>query len=216
MPSNITNQLKYLLNRQLNSHFILLKEKLSISDIDEALCKFDFCMKNTRGKYYGENLNIDSFYHSDKHAVFLYYLSRTLFNNQKITMATYVYYLNKIMHSIDLFYEVEMPDIFTLVHPVGSVLGRGKYKNYFCAYQNCTVGSDTDNNLSHYPTFGEMILMFAGSKIIGKCNIGSNCIFGANSFIINTDIPDNSVVVGIYPNHKILDNKINIYKYIFK
>jgi len=41
-------------------------------------------------------------------------------------------------------------------------------------------------------------------RIVGKCLIGSNTIFGAHSFVKDLDVPDNSMVVGRYPNHRIL------------
>lgn len=36
-----------------------------------------------------------------------------------------VCYLNKIMHSIDCFYAVELLTHFSVEHPLGSILGRG-------------------------------------------------------------------------------------------
>lgn len=212
----IESKLMQLINNQLRSHFLPTQETISKENIEEAIYKFIYCTSNAKGKYYDNKLDINCFYNSDKYAIFLYYLSRVMIEKNKIDIATHIYYLNKILHSIDLFYEVEMPSIFLLVHPVGSVVGRAKYNDYFCLYQNCTIGSDTHNGISHYPIFGKKIIMYAGSKVIGKCNIGNNCIFGANSFIINVDIPDDSVVVGIYPNHRILNNKTNIFKNIFK
>lgn len=48
--------------------------------------------------------------------------------------------------------------------------------------------------------------MYSGVKIIGSCKIGSNVVFAANTFIINMDIPSNSIVLGQYPNVKIKPN----------
>jgi serine O-acetyltransferase len=39
------------------------------------------------------------------------------------TLADRIYYLNKALNGLDLFYEVEMPDVFYLDHPVGTVIG---------------------------------------------------------------------------------------------
>ena len=39
-------------------------------------------------------------------------------------MSDKLYALNKAMASVDLFYQVELPDIFTFDHPLGSVMGR--------------------------------------------------------------------------------------------
>ena len=46
----------------------------------------------------------------------------------------------------------------------------------------------------NYPTIGEHVAMYANSRIIGNCHVGDNVIFAANSFIIDCDIPSNSLV----------------------
>jgi serine O-acetyltransferase len=46
--------------------------------------------------------------------------------------------------------------------------------------------------------------MLTGATIVGKCLIGSNTIFGAHSFVKDLDVPNNSIVVGRYPNHRFL------------
>nr|WP_317403030.1 hypothetical protein [uncultured Helicobacter sp.] len=206
-----------LIHRQINSLFPLEYNKNNIesSDMLIALQRFQACLEHISGKYYAQHLNQNDFYHSDKYAVFLYYLAHTLYSNDKIDCATQIYCLNKTLHSVDMFYEVELPHIFMLTHPVGSVLGRAEYSDYFCAYHNCGVGSSKKNGITHYPSFGQGILMYGGSRVIGQCKIGDNVIFGANAFIIDTDVPSNSVVVGSYPHHRILPNSHNVIKDIF-
>ena len=44
-------------------------------------------------------------------------------------IADKIYYLNKILHSVDIYHEVELPSTFFLEHPVGTVLGRAKYQD---------------------------------------------------------------------------------------
>lgn len=83
-----------------------------------------------------------------------------------------------------------------LDHPVGSVLGRAKYGDYFEFSQNCTVG----NNKGVYPTIGNHVRMKSGAKIVGDCNIGNNVILAANTYVKDTNIEDNSVVFGSSPN----------------
>lgn len=185
------------------------QENIKARDIEIALLAFQKCTAKLKGKYSSSRINPQDFYIADKYAVFLYYLSRSLYLSGKIQCATQVYRLNKMLHGFDAFYEVELPEIFTLTHPVGSVLGRATYRNYFCAYQNCGVGSYKSESALYYPSFGEGVVLYSGARVIGKCNIGSNVIFGANAFIINTDIPNNAIVVGTYPNHRILPNTRN-------
>lgn len=111
-------------------------------------------------------------------------------------LADKVYYLNKVMNSVDLFYEIELPDHFGVEHPLGSVMGRAKFGDEFFFYQGCTVGG---NHLT-YPTIGSNVTMYANSSIIGNCHIGDNVSLGAGCLIKDQDIPSNSLVFGQSPN----------------
>lgn len=46
------------------------------------------------------------------------------------------------------------------------------------------------------PSIGNNVLIGAGAVIIGKVKIGNNCSIGANAVVLS-DIPDNSVAVGV-------------------
>lgn len=70
-------------------------------------------------------------FHSGQYCIYLYYLSNEVWKTGSSLLADKIYYLNKIMNGLDLFYQVEMPDYFRLDHPVGSVIGRGNYTNGF-------------------------------------------------------------------------------------
>ena len=118
-------------------------------------------------------------------------------------MSDKLYALNKAMASVDLFYQVELPDIFTFDHPLGSVMGRASYSDYFTFSQGCTVG----NNRGIYPRFGQSVFMLSDSKVIGDCEIGSNVIIGAPAYVKDVDIPSNSLVFGQSPNLVIKENR---------
>ena len=114
-----------------------------------------------------------------------------------------VYATGKAMSSADLFYQVELPEVFTFDHPLGSVIGRASYSNYFSFGQGCTVG----NNKGAYPSFGESVFMLSDSKVIGNCKIGSDVIISAGAYVKDTDIPEGSIVFGQSPNLVIKTNK---------
>ncbi|MGX6642748.1 hypothetical protein [Legionella pneumophila] len=196
-----TNQLLALVIKQLEALFFLEdEEKKIVSDImGNALKRCDFCFSNTENKYYKKNdKTYFNPYHSGQYSIFLYYLSNSVFEYlpNLTSLADRIYYLNKALNGLDLFYEVKMPAIFMLDHPVGSVLGRAKYGDYFEFSQNCTVG----NNKGVYPTIGNHVRMQSGAKIVGDCNIGNNVILAANTYVKDTNIEDNSVVFGSSPN----------------
>ena len=124
-----------------------------------------------------------------------------------------IYYLNKIMHSVDIFYSVMLPKIFCVAHPLGTILGHAKYSDYLYVYQNVTVGSTNDGI---YPEFGKFIALSSNTSIIGDCKVGNNVLFGGNSFIINKHIPDNSLVLGHYPNNRVVENKTPVFERLFE
>ena len=152
--------------------------------------------------------------HTDQHAMFLYYLSNTVFEKGgPLPVAEKAYALNKALHGLDVFYEVELPAVFALVHPVGTVLGRATYGDYFCAYQNVSVGADLDGN---HPTFGDGVVMYGGSRVAGKTTIGDNCLVSAGTSILAGDIPSDHVAYGQHPNVETKATRHNVIKDIFK
>ncbi|BDB64722.1 hypothetical protein T36_1179 [Helicobacter cinaedi] len=212
----LTSKVLSLVQGQIDVFFSGLDSlKLESSDVARALEAFERCNRRICLKYYEAQLGIEDFYHTDKYATFLYFLSHSLYKADKAKLATKVYYLNKILHGIDIYYEICLPEVFSLTHPLGSVLGRARYGNYLCVYQNCTIGVDGGDGIAYGPTLGEGVVLCASSKVIGRCQVGDNVIFGANAFIINTDVPSNSIVVGSYPHHRILPSNHNVLKEFF-
>lgn len=104
--------------------------------------------------------------------------------------------MNKALNAVDLYYEIELPDLFFLDHPVGTLLGRADYGDYFVFSQHITVG----NNHDIYPVFDERVSLLAGAVVIGNSRIGRNTIVSAESFIKDEEIPPNSVVFGQSPH----------------
>lgn len=195
-----SDKLTELVIRQLNNFFgIDDKEVEQISDcIPAALKKIEYCFGFIKNKYFWEDGKV-SFnpFQTDQNAAFLYYLSNILSveRNEKL-LADKAYYLNKALNSVDIYHEVRLPAVFSMGHPLGSVIGRGKFSNFFFFSQNCTVG----NNHGIYPTLGENVVMLAGATIIGNSNVGKNCLISANTYIKDQDVPDNSLVFGSSPN----------------
>lgn len=160
--------------------------------------RLEYNFKHSGNKYYSRN-GIVYFnpFHSGQWCIFLYYLSNSIYMESKENSITCdkIYYLNRMLNGCDLFYQVKLPDIFALDHPLGTVIGRGTFKNYFTFAQGCTVG----NNKDIFPEFGERVKMLSNSKVLGNSKIGNNVIIAANTFIKDTNIPDNSLVFGSSP-----------------
>lgn len=193
-------EVKTMLLRQLGSFFFLSdKEEREIDlNIAHAMKRCERSFSKTKNKYYNE-AGVTKFdpLHGCQWSRFLYELARCIFSGGGVlSVCDKLYALNKAMSSVDLFYQVALPDIFTFDHPFGAVMGRASYSDYFTFSQGCTVG----NNRGVYPRFGQSVFMLSDSKIIGDCEIGSNVIIGANTYIKDTNVPDNSLVFGQSPN----------------
>lgn len=132
-------------------------------------------------------------------------------------LADKIYYLNKIMNSVEWYWNIELPEHFIVEHPIGSVLGKAEYGDYFSIYQSVTVGERLKENFVSWPKLGNHVIMFANSSVIGNCNIGNWVIISADCFIRNSDIPDCSVVFGRSPNLVIKRHELKeIKKYFSK
>lgn len=200
----------------LNSHFpdgdVISAEEIA-EHLPQTLIRLETCMSGIHKKYFNQD-GVIEFNHlnSDHMATFLYLLANTIWKvTQDPRIPTKLFYLNKVMNSLDLYFSVELPEVFFLVHPMGSVIGNAKYGNFLAIYQGCTVGA-VDGT---YPQFGEGTILFAGATVLGKTICGDNVTFAAKSFVINSTIPENSVVTGSFPEHKIVSSSRTVHERIF-
>jgi len=176
----------------------------NIIDLERTLERVEHSFSRIRSKYYAADGHI-KFNHlnADHMASFLWFYSNEIWKtHDDDAWPSRLSYLNKILHGIDLFYFVPMPSIFALVHPVGTVVGRGTFGDYLVLYQQCNVGSSH----GHYPSFGEGVVLYAGSTVLGDTQLGDNVVVGAGSMLINEKVPDGTLVTGRYPqvNHSSL------------
>lgn len=165
----------------------------------KALERLEYCFSNIAGKYYQMNDQaVFNHMNSDHYATFLYFIANQAYSYGNLALAERAFYLNKALNGLDLFYSVKMPDIFLLVHPVGSVIGNADFSDYLVIYQNVTIGSDKDGI---YPSFSGSNVLYSGSSVIGRCRIGKNSVIGARAFIKKLNDPeDNRIYSGLYPN----------------
>jgi len=73
---------------------------------------------------------------------------------------------------------------------------------------NVTVAGTT--NKVGAAKIGRNTVVSTGARLLGPVTIGQNCVIGANSVVIS-DIPDNSLVVGLPA--KVIKSNIDILKY---
>lgn len=212
MNININVDAKEQLKKQINSLYDISKEEIEAinNGYEMALEKLEKSFSHVNNKYYyGEGGIYFNPLHVGQWSMFLYDIAYVLRKQSasNINLCDKIYGLSKCFSSADIFYEVEMPEIWFFDHPQGAVMGKAKYNDFFTFSQGCTVG----NNKGKYPEFGRHVSMLSNSKILGNCKIGNYVIFAANSYVIDQDIPSLSLVFGMHPN--ITVKKISLEKF---
>ena len=175
-----------------------LETKILKTTLPRVLPQLEILLRSLDNKYIWNDEKTDVKFdtsHTVVFGIFLYLFSRCV-QTKSTELADKLYYLNKAMHGVDWYHQIELPQIFFAEHPVGTVLGRATYSDYFFFYQSCTVGG----NKGQYPTFGAFVTMYSGSKVLGKAHIGSHCVISANTYIKDESIPGYSVVFGQSPD----------------
>lgn len=181
--------------------------------VDAALERLALCFAGISDKYLpvGREQQFNH-RHTDHYAMFLYLVANTVRKMQgNMDLADKTYALNKALHAIDVYHEVELPEVFFFQHPLGTVLGRAQYGNYFMVYQRCTVGAKDQV----YPRIGEGVVMFGGSAILGDCTIGKNVWLSSGTTVLGQDVPDDSVVFGQSPTIAVKPTQRNIVRDLF-
>lgn len=197
-----------LLNQIGNNFFKSIDdERLITKHMPMVLDRFEKNIANNSNKYYckiNEKGEIEAFFdplHTCQWLLFLYLTANTIYKYEDKNLEAArivcdkIYGQSKTVSGCDLYYEVEMPEIFCFDHPTGSFMGRAKYGDGFSFTQGCTVG----NNNEIYPIIGKNVMMHTGSTILGNSHIGDNCIISAGALIKDQDVPDNSIVYGKSP-----------------
>jgi serine O-acetyltransferase len=202
------SELSLYIDRQISNFFPNGNEKnLNVlnANIDFALQRIEYCFSKINNKYFFDgNHSIFNHLNGDQYAIFLYYLSNTLFRlDQDSNLCSKLYLLNKSLHGLDAFYEVQLPDIFMVIHPISTVLGRGKYDDYFLVYQRCGIGS----NHNIYPKLGKYVTLHPGASVLGNSTINNYCAIASESLVIDKIIDSNQIYIGNPKSHTLIENK---------
>ena len=183
--------------RQLNNMFpddqIIQHEQLE-SLVINVFPALEHCFSHVNNRYFSDGSSVFfNHLHGDQYSMFLYLLSRVAYEQkEENNLQSKLFLLNKTLHGIDVYFEVELPSVFLFVHPLGTVLGRGRYQEFLTVYQRCGVGS----NHNIYPRLGKYLTLHPGSSILGDCEIDDNVRIASESLVLDTNLGPNSLYVG--------------------
>ena len=171
-----------------------LSEAELLSSAGRAMERLEHSFSKVDNRYFFDGTQVHfNHLHGDQYAMWLYLMSNQLFRDgAPSAWCSKIFLLNKALHGCDIYHEVELPSVFLLVHPLGTVLGRGRYHDHLLVYQRCGIGSNHDV----YPELGVHVTLRPGSAVLGNCRVGDNVCIAAESLVIDRDIPSDTVYFG--------------------
>ncbi|MEY9868463.1 serine O-acetyltransferase [Peribacillus sp. B2I2] len=133
------------------------------------------------------------------HTVFLFRLACFFYKIKLEFISKIIWYINRVLFSVDIDYRAKIEKGFVLVHGIGTVIGRDVIiGNYVTIYQGVTLGGTGKkkkmNNIEiSQPYVGDNCTIYSNACIYGPCIIGERSIIGANTVLFNRDIQKNSI-----------------------
>ncbi len=192
---------QYVIN-QVNHYFpdgMPLEAASLVTALPETLQWIEDCFSVVRNKYFSrDGVAVFDHLHTDQYAMFLYMLGRVAFKaGNQLEACRKLYALNKALHGIDVYYEVELPRIFLFTHPLGTILGRAQYENYLSVYQGVTVGANLEGQ---FPRIGEGVVLYGRSAVIGDSHVGENGWISFGSVLREETTPPGQIIFGSSPS----------------
>ncbi|MBM7059570.1 hypothetical protein JQX08_02505 [Pseudomonas sp. UL073] len=155
--------------------------------LDQGLARVRHCINGVR-IWRPESFD---YLHSSQYTLFLYYLANSIWRDGgDLRLCTKLFYLNKTLNGIDLFYEIAMPKVFFIGHSVGIVLAKATYGEYLVLYQNSTVGK----NHGVAPVLGDGVILYPNTAVIGRSTLGPRSYISQGVSVINSDTPGDCYV----------------------
>ncbi|MEA2036229.1 MAG: serine O-acetyltransferase EpsC [Nanoarchaeota archaeon] len=82
-------------------------------------------------------------------------------------------------------------------HGIGTVIGEtAEIGNNCVLYHNVSLGGTGHHKRKRHPTLGNNVIIGTGGTLLGPIKVGDNVKVGAETVIINRDVPSNATVVG--------------------
>ena len=108
--------------------------------------------------------------------------------------------LMRVLTGIEIHPGAKIGPGFFCDHGCGVVIGETTEIGRNCTmFHAVTLGGTGKEKRKRHPTIGDDVFIGHGATIIGPVTVGSNSKIGAQTVIVNRDIPENCTVVGSPP-----------------
>ncbi len=140
------------------------------------------------------------------------YISHPLYKFRVPFVPRLVSQIMRFLTGIEIHPGAEIGKGLFVDHGMGVVIGETAKIGKNCVlYHNVTLGGTGKHKGKRHPTIGNNVLIGTGATLLGPIEVGSNVKIGAETFIMNHDVPDNCTVVGVPGRIVRLNNKkVNI------
>ena len=132
------------------------------------------------------------------HAIVIHrYLAHPLYKIKIPFIPRLLSQLSRFFTGIEIHPGAKIGKGFFIDHGMGTVVGETAVIGKNCTlFHNVTLGGTGKHTGKRHPTLGDNVLIGTAATILGPITIGSNVKIGAETVIINHNVPDNCTVVG--------------------
>lgn len=132
------------------------------------------------------------------HAIIIHrYISHPLYTIKLKFLARLISQLARFFTGLEIHPGAKIGKGFFCDHGMGVVIGGTAEIGRNCVmFQGVTLGGTGKHLGKRHPTIGENVLIGSHATLLGPINVGNNVKIGAETVIINKDVPDNCTVVG--------------------
>lgn len=157
--------------------------------------------------------NIEFLIYPSLHAIIIHrYISHPLYRIKIPFIPRLISQIMRFFTGIEIHPGAKIGRGFFIDHGMGTVIGETTEIGKNCTlFNNVTLGGTGKHEGKRHPTIGDNVLIGTGAILLGPIKVGNNVKIGADTFIINKNVPDNCTIVGT-PGRivKLNGKKVNI------
>lgn len=142
--------------------------------------------------------NIEFLLYPGLHAIVIHrYISHPLYIIKIPFIPRLISQIMRFLTAIEIHPGAKVGRGLFIDHGLGTVIGETAEIGKNCVlFHNVTLGGTGKHLRKRHPRVGDNVLIGTGAVLLGPISIGNNVKIGAETFIINCDVPDNCTVVG--------------------
>ena len=141
---------------------------------------------------------LDIIFYPGLHAIVVHrYITHPLYRLHLHFIARFISQIMRFLTGIEIHPGAKIGRGLFIDHGMGVVIGQtAEIGNDCFFFHGVTLGSDGKYEGKRHPTIGNNVFIGCQATLLGPITVGDNVKIGAETVIINHDIPSNCTVVG--------------------